>query len=88
MSRLLHVHVHIRICNFNTLPHFSSQSQNYFCFSWSFFSVDWIKVYLAACAVSNFGIIIYAYCKLACHSLNSWDLSLAKSWHIEVPCFL
>ena len=21
------------------------------------------------------------------NSLNSWDLSLAKSWHIEVPVF-
>lgn len=58
-----------------------------FIFLGAFFSIDWIKVYLAAC-ILNFGIISYAYCKLMCHSLNSWDLSFAKSWHIEVPCFL
>lgn len=83
VSRLLYMHVHIRICIFIALPHVPTQSQNKFCFSWSFFSVDWISVCLAA-RVSNFGIISYAYCKLTCYSLNSWDLSLAKSW----PFFL
>lgn len=88
VNRLTYVHVQLGMCNFNVLPRFSTQYQNYFYFSWSFFNISWIKVSLATCVVSNFGIIGYVYCKVMHRSLNSWDFSLAKSWYIKVAYFL